>query len=70
MGRGQPFATKQRARSPGREPVRATLRLDRRASYVDYLAAEQDSPTRHEYIDGVIVAMAGGSDEHKCAESP
>lgn len=45
-------------------PVRATLRLDRRATYADYLVAEQGSPTRHEYIDGVIVAMAGGSDEH------
>jgi len=44
--------------------VRATLRLDRRATYADYLAAEQGSSTRHEYIDGVIVAMAGGSDEH------
>ena len=44
--------------------MKATLRLDRRASYADYLAAEQDSPVRHEYIDGVIVGMAGGSDEH------
>lgn len=44
--------------------MRATLRLDRRATYADYLAVEQGSPTRHEYLDGVIVAMAGGSDEH------
>jgi Uma2 family endonuclease len=44
--------------------VRATLRLDRRATYADYLAAERGSAVRHEYIDGVIVAMAGGSDEH------
>lgn len=44
--------------------VKATLRLDRRASYADYLVAEQGSPVRHEYLDGVIVAMAGGSDEH------
>jgi Uma2 family endonuclease len=44
--------------------VRATLRLERRATYADYLAAEQGSPTRHEYLDGVVVAMAGGSDEH------
>jgi Uma2 family endonuclease len=44
--------------------VRATLRLDRRATYAEYLAAERLSPVRHEYIDGVIVAMAGGSDEH------
>ena len=44
--------------------MKATLLLDRRATYADYLAAEQGSPTRHEYLDGVIVAMAGGSDEH------
>lgn len=44
--------------------MEATLRLPRRASYADYLAAEQTSACRHEFIDGVIVAMAGGSDEH------
>jgi Uma2 family endonuclease len=44
--------------------VKATLRLDRRATYTDYLAAEHGSPVRHEYLDGVVVAMAGGSDEH------
>lgn len=44
--------------------MRATLRLDRRATYADYLATERASSVRHEYIDGVIVAMAGGSDEH------
>lgn len=44
--------------------MRAILRLDRRATYTEYLAAELASAVRHEYIDGVIVAMAGGSDEH------
>jgi Uma2 family endonuclease len=44
--------------------MEAILRLPRRASYADYLAAEQDSDHRHEFLDGVIVAMAGGSDEH------
>jgi Uma2 family endonuclease len=44
--------------------MEATLRLPHRASYADYLAAEQDSDHRHEFLDGVIVAMAGGSDEH------
>jgi Uma2 family endonuclease len=44
--------------------MEVTLRLPRRASYADYLAAEQDSDRRHEFLDGVIVAMAGGSDEH------
>jgi len=42
----------------------ARLRLARRTSYADYLAAEQSSERRHEFIDGVIVVMAGGSDEH------
>ena len=44
--------------------MQATLRLPRRATYADYLAAEQTSECRHEFIDGVIVATAGGSDEH------
>lgn len=49
--------------------MRATLRLPRRATYSDYLAAEQTSEGRHEFIDGVIVAMAGGSDEHNAIAS-
>lgn len=39
------------------------------ATYADYLAAEQNSRSRHEFIDGVIVAMAGGSDEHNALTS-
>jgi hypothetical protein len=41
--------------------MEAILRLQRRASYADYLAAEQGSDRRHEFIDGVIVAMAGAA---------
>ena len=44
--------------------MQALLRLPQRATYADYLAAEQSSERRHEFLDGVIVAMAGGSDEH------
>jgi len=33
------------------------------------MAAEQNSERRHEFIDGVIVAMAGGSDEHNAIAS-
>src|SRR5688572_24227221 len=44
--------------------MQAVLRLPRRATYADYLSVEQRSEHRHEYFDGVIVAMAGGSDEH------
>ena len=44
--------------------MKAVPSLPRRATYADYLAAEQTSARRHEFIDGVIVAMAGGSDEH------
>ena len=49
--------------------MKATLSLPRRATYADYLAAEQNSDSRHEFIDGVIVAMAGGSDEHNAIAS-
>ena len=34
------------------------LSLPRRATYADYLAAEQTSESRLELIDGVIVAMS------------
>lgn len=44
--------------------MQATLRLARPATYADYLAVEEHSEHRHELIDGVIVAMAGVSDEH------
>ena len=44
--------------------MKATLSLPHRATYTEYLAVEQDSEHRHEFFDGVIVAMAGGSDEH------
>ena len=33
-------------------------------TYADYLALEQESPIRHEYLDGEIYAMAGGSPDH------
>ena len=45
------------------------MSLTGRATYSDYLAAEQNSDCRHEFIDGVIVAMAGGSDEHNAIAS-
>jgi len=44
--------------------MEAFLRLPQRATYADFLAVEQNSDFRHEFINGVIVAMAGGSDEH------
>lgn len=49
--------------------MKATLHLPRRVSYTEYLAVEQMSPHRNEYLDGVIVAMAGGSDEHNAISS-
>lgn len=33
-------------------------------TYADYLAAEQASDLRHEYLRGAIIAMAGGTPEH------
>ena len=35
-----------------------------RYTYADYVALEQSSPTKHEFLDGEIYAMAGGSEEH------
>jgi Uma2 family endonuclease len=33
-------------------------------SYDEYLALEHGSPTKHEYLDGEIYAMAGGTPDH------
>ena len=44
--------------------MKAVLSLPRRTTYGDYLAAERERARRHELIDGIIVVMAGGSDEH------
>jgi len=33
-------------------------------SYREYLALEAESPIRHEYLDGEIYAMAGGTPDH------
>jgi Uma2 family endonuclease len=41
-----------------------------RYTYADYVALEQTSSTKHEFLDGEIYAMAGGSEEHSalCAQ--
>jgi Uma2 family endonuclease len=33
-------------------------------TYAEYLALEEESPVRHEYFDGEIYGMAGGSPDH------
>lgn len=38
-------------------------------SIADYLAGEADSPTKHEYLGGVINAMAGSSNRHNLIAS-
>lgn len=35
-----------------------------RYTYADYVGLELASPTKHEFLDGEIFAMAGGSEEH------
>jgi Uma2 family endonuclease len=35
-----------------------------RHTYADYLAVERDTPVRHEFCDGEIYAMAGGTPQH------
>jgi Uma2 family endonuclease len=41
-----------------------------RYTYADYVAVEADSTTKHEFLDGEIFAMAGGTDDHSafCTE--
>ncbi len=38
-------------------------------TYAEYLAFERDSPTKHEFCDGEILAMAGGSLRHSALAS-
>jgi Uma2 family endonuclease len=40
-----------------------------RYSYAEYLAYERDSSLKHEYLDGEIIAMAGGSRRHNALAS-
>ncbi len=42
----------------------ATSAARHRYSYAEYLAYERDSALKHEYIDGEIVALAGGTIRH------
>ncbi len=39
-------------------------RRHHRYTYAEYVGLERDSPTKHEFFDGEIYAMAGGSEEH------
>jgi Uma2 family endonuclease len=45
------------------------LRPRHRYSYAEYLAYERDSGLKHEFEDGAIVAMAGGSRRHNALAS-
>jgi len=42
----------------------SSSRRHHRYTYADYVALELQSPTKHEFFDGEIYAMAGGSEEH------
>lgn len=33
-------------------------------TYAQYVALEKESPTKHEFLDGEIYAMAGGTEDH------
>jgi len=35
-----------------------------RTTYAEYLVQERTSPIKHEFVDGLVIAMAGGSPEH------
>jgi Uma2 family endonuclease len=61
----------RRCRSRRREPVAPTHGKNRglprghhRYTYADYVAVELESSTKHEFLDGEIYAMAGGSEDH------
>ncbi|HEU5077357.1 MAG TPA: Uma2 family endonuclease [Polyangiaceae bacterium] len=41
-----------------------TGRRHHRYTYTEYVELERESPTKHEFLDGEIYAMAGGSEEH------
>lgn len=40
------------------------LPAQQRVSYADYLALEQQTGHKHEFLDGEVLAMAGGSADH------
>lgn len=44
--------------------MRETTRRLHRYTYADYVALEMVSADKHEFLDGEIYAMAGGSEEH------
>lgn len=39
-------------------------RSEQPVSVQDYLEGEKESPIRHEYVDGLVYAMAGASDRY------
>lgn len=39
-------------------------KLDRRMTYAEYVAFEQTARERHEFIDGEVLAMSGGTYDH------
>jgi Uma2 family endonuclease len=47
----------------------SALRTRHRYSYEEYLGYERDSGMKHEYDDGQILAMAGGSPRHSALAS-
>ena len=57
----------RKQRRSGRGAVRwSAMSTARRLhhTYAEYMALEDESPIRHEYLDGEIYAMAGGSPDH------
>lgn len=40
------------------------VRRRHRYTYAEYVALEADSTTKHEFVDGEIYAMSGGTEEH------
>jgi Uma2 family endonuclease len=51
------------------DAMNQVARTRHRYSYAEYLAYERDSGMKHEYDDGEILAMAGGSRRHNALAS-
>lgn len=59
-GSRRPGTLNESARIPSMSDPRRLHRY----TYADYVALEATSSSKHEFLDGEIYAMAGGSEEH------
>jgi len=69
-GRAQRAALELRRVGPIRQPHATVLQVmtssaeERRFTYLEYLELEKGSEQHHEFVDGYVYAMLGGSPDH------